>query len=161
MATKASLAIGDHVRLKSRAVNQHASFRVTGNHLTPTLEPVDGLILAIRDIASGKLVPEAKGSLDHYVIELLYDRTFNAKYASARNSPRGTERPSAAPAFRRMHDALHQAATNGEFFTSTQPEQLAQSPLGKLLDGWKIIKVRSTDLESLEQAQEGEDTPAE
>lgn len=155
-----SLAIGDHVRLKYRAANQHSSAMITDVQVAPAREPVDGLVLSIRDINSGRLVKLATGNFDQYVIEVLYDRTFNPKFSSLSNAPRTTERPSVARAFRQMRAALRAMADKGELFTTSSETILTDSPLSKMLDGWKVIKVWSRDMDSLEKPEKPADDAA-
>ena len=147
--TDITLAVGDHVRLKSRAANQHQSFQLTRDELSTQYEPVDGIVLSIREIATGRLLAETSGDLDSYVIELLNERTFSPRYASQRNAPRGTDHPTAAPAWTRLRQALRQAADSGTLYSSTMPTLLTDSPLAKLLDGWKVLRVRSRDIEQI------------
>ncbi len=148
-----ALAVGDHVRLKARVANLHKSFQVTGSEVASNYEPVDGLIFSIRNIGSGDLVAQAEGDLSNFVIELLINRTFNTKVASAKNAPRTSERETATPAYRRVRKALRDAAAAGQFFTSIKPESYLSSPLAKQLDGWKIIKVWSKDIAILTRSE--------
>lgn len=151
------LAVGDHVRLKSRAANQHQSFQLTRDELSTQYEPVDGIILSIRDIATGRLLPRTEGYLEQYVIELLNERTFSVRYASQRNAPRGTDHPSAAPAWNRLRDALRQSAENGVLYSSGLPTLFTDSPLAKLLDGWKVLRVRTSEIEPITRTREPEE----
>lgn len=155
------LGVGDHVRLKSRAANQHESFRVLDTEAVTVLEPVEGLIFSIRNIKTGHLVAKAEGSLDNYVIELVFDHTFNARYASLRNAPRGSESPMSTASWKRLHAGLRSAAERGEFYSTTTPELWANSPLVALLDGWKVIKVNSQKIESLEKPEPVPEAPVE
>jgi hypothetical protein len=154
--TGTALAVGDHVRLKSRAANQHQSFQLTRDELSTQYEPVDGIILSIREIKTGHLLPHTDGNLDNYVIELLNERTFSVRYASQRNAPRGTDHPTTAPAWSRLRDALRQAADSGVLYSSALPTLFTDSPLAKLLDGWKVLRVRSNDMEPVVRTREPE-----
>ncbi len=116
------LGIGDHVRLQSRAVNSHQSYQLADSESATVLEPVEGLILSIREIDSGQLVRQAQGTLEKYVIEMIFDHTFNTRYASLRNAPRGsTESPVNTPGWKRLRAALKTAADRGQFFPPTHP----------------------------------------
>ncbi|HEY3378668.1 MAG TPA: hypothetical protein VGL77_14370 [Armatimonadota bacterium] len=148
-----SLAVGDHVRLKSRMANAHDSYLIADTQVAFVREPADGLVLSIRDINSGRLVGETHGALQQYVIELLFDNTFNPKVASLRNAPRTAERPTAAPMWRRLRALLRDVRDKQEFISTVTPGFFAEGPLAKQLDGWKVIKVRSEDLSSLEKAE--------
>lgn len=148
-----TLAIGDHIRLKARVANQHSAAAVPNNQVVPMREPVEGLVLSIREIGSGRPVKLATGNLDQYVIEMLYDRTFNPKFASLQNAPRGTEKPSLTRAFRQVRAALRAQAEKGELQSTSTDGFMADSPLAKLLDGWKVIKIWSRDMENLEKPE--------
>lgn len=148
------LAIGDHVRMRSRMSNEHQSYQVTSEmQVAFAREPMDGLVLSIRDISTGKLIRATTGQTDEYVVELLIDNTFNPKMASPRNAPRTAERVTAAPAWRRMRATLRDLAEKGQILSTNDADLQTESPLAKQLDGWKIIKVRSSDLSSLEQEE--------
>lgn len=152
------IGIGDHVRLKSRAVNQHQSSRLAESESATVLEPVEGLVFSIRDIHSGHLVRQAEGTLENYVIEMVYDHTFSTRYASQRNAPRGgTEGPSATASWKRLRAALRGAAERGQFYSTGTTSLLNESPLAALLDGWKVVKIRSNGFEVLEKPSEGKD----
>ncbi|OPZ81157.1 MAG: hypothetical protein BWY76_03124 [bacterium ADurb.Bin429] len=141
------LTVGDYVRLKSRAANQHQSFQLNREELSTQYESVDGIVLSIREISTGRLLAETSGDLDGYVIELLNERTFSSRFASQRNAPRGTDHPTAAPAWARLRQALRQAADGGVLYSSSMPTLFTESPLAKLLDGWKVLRIRSCDFE--------------
>ncbi len=156
------LGIGDHVRLQSRAVNIHQSSQLAESESATVLEPVEGLILSIREIDSGQLVKQAEGTLENYVIEMVYDHTFNTRYASLRNAPRGsTESPVNKPGWKRLRAALRTAADRGQFYPTTAPALLSDSPLASLLDGWKVVKVRSNGFVRLEKPEPVVETAAE
>jgi len=146
--------IGDHVRLQSRAVNRHKSSRLAESESATLLEPVEGLILTIRDISSGRLVKQATGTLENYVIEIVYDHTFNTRYASLRNAPRAsTESPVNMPGWKRLCVALRSAADRDQFYSTTSPTMLTDSPLASLLDGWKVVKIRSNGFVQLDKME--------
>lgn len=146
MAKDKSLGVGDHVRLLSRSANKHKSYEITENPVVPVREPVDGLILSIREIATGKLMASTTGDLEGFVIEILSERTFNSRFSSLINAPRGSEQPSATPRWRRLREVLREAAAQGQLFSAAMPG----NPLAKYLDGWKVIKVRSNEIETQE-----------
>jgi hypothetical protein len=145
-----SLAIGDQVRLTMRAANMHQSYKVIDQAVAPDREPVDGIIFAIRDISKGTLVASTEGDFDNYVIEILFDRTFNPRYADYSNAPKTVDRPSSAPRYIGVKKALKDAAEKGVFYSTSNQELWADSPLVKHLKGWKIIKVRSNEIETME-----------
>ncbi len=153
MTEQRSLAVGDHVRLVMRNANHHQSYQVTDNLVAPSREPVDGLVLSIRNIATGELLKNAQGNLDNYVIELLFDRTFSARYASLVNAPRGSERATETPRWKRVRALLREGAEKGQMYATALPNYYEDSPLAKYVDGWKVIKVRSSDIILQEQPE--------
>ncbi|HEY3417084.1 MAG TPA: hypothetical protein VGM23_09395 [Armatimonadota bacterium] len=157
MAEKAaiSLSIGDHVRLKTVDSNMHKSYMDASMPTAPLHAPLDGLVLSIRDISTGKLQKQSKGDARNYVIELLVDTTFSPRYASQSNAPRGTERPNLTPGWRRIRAALRENAEKGQLVAST-PELFADSALAPLLDGWKVVKIWSDQISDLEPAKSEE-----
>ena len=153
MAVKITLAVGDHVRLPMRSLNEHATYQVTDNQVAPAREPVDGLVLSIRNISNGELVKSTRGDLRQYVFEIIYDRTFSSKFASLTNAPRGSERPQATPRWQRVRTLLREGAAQEQLYSSAQPTLMTESPLARFVDGWKIVKVRSKEIDSLEQQE--------
>ena len=145
-----SLAIGDQVRLTMRAANMHQSYKVIDQAVAPEREPVDGLIFAIRNIKTGLLVAATDGDFDNFVIEILFDRTFNPRYADYSNAPKTVDRPSSAPRYIGVKKALKEAAEKGTLYSTSNKELWQESPLAKHLKGWKIIKVRSNEIEMME-----------
>jgi len=144
------LAIGDHIRLKTRAANQHGTYNIEDAQVAYSLEPADGLVLSIRDISSGQLLPTTKGSLDNYVIEMVFDNTFNSKYASTKNAPRSVDRVTATPLWRVIRTTLKETAARGELLSTSTPNFFSEGPLATKLDGWKVIKVHSMEVTLLE-----------
>lgn len=151
-----TVSVGDHVRLTTRADNQHQSYQINSSQVAFLREPADGLILSIRDISTGNLIASTKERMDKYVVELIFDNTFNPRYASLRNVARTIERVTAAPSWRRMQVILRDMAGKGQLISTAAPNFVADGPQAKLLDGWKVIKVYSNELTSLEKV-----TPAE
>jgi len=150
------LAVGDHMRLKARDNNQHQAYRAGASEVVTFHEPVDGLVLSIREVRSGKLKEKTRGALDQYVIEIVYSRTFNPRYASLRNAARGVEDPTTTGGWRKLRAVLRKSADEGKLYSAASPELLSDSPLTNLLDGWKVVKVWSQDLENLEKPEEKE-----
>ena len=154
-ATPLVLAVGDHIRLKMRDLNRHQAYRAIAGETT-VHESVDGIILSIRNVSTGQLVARTKGALDQFVIEVIHNRTFNSRYASLRNAARGVEDPIATPGWKKLRAVLRKSAEESKLFSTASPELLTASPLASLLDGWKVIKVWSRDIESLEKPEEKE-----
>ena len=149
-APPVNYAIGDYIRLKSRMVNQHQSYQITDPLAGYQREPADGLILSIRDINTGKYVGKTSGDLLDYVIEIIYDSTFNSRYASTRNAPRTIDRSQATPAWRQLRLRLRKLAEKEDFMATAAPGFLRDGPLAKSLDGWKVLKLHSEEITSLE-----------
>jgi hypothetical protein len=145
------LAVGDHVRLSSYKANQHTSYLTSPAFLGLSYEPVDGLILSIRDLRTGKLTANTTGALDGHIIELVYDATFNSRYASSRNFTKGVEQISGGQAWKKLRETLRREASEGRLFSTSTEGGI---PVARLMDGFKVVKVRSTDLVSLEQEPE-------
>ena len=145
-----TFAVGDYVRLKSRMANAHQSYQITDPLVGYQREPADGLILSIRNIKTGHFVEQASGDLQEYVIEMIYDSTFNSRYASTRNAPRTIDRAYATPAWRIVRNRLRDMRAKGELVATTSAKFLSEGPLAKSLDGWKVLKVYSNDITSLE-----------
>lgn len=150
------LAVGDHIRLKARDNNQHQAYRSGASEVVTFHESVDGLVLSIRDVRTGQLKDKTKGALDQYVIEIVYSRTFNPRYSSLRNAARGVEDPTTTGGWRKLRAVLRKSVEEGKLYSAGSPELLADSPLTSLLDGWKVVKVWSQELESLEKPEEKE-----
>ncbi|MHB9131373.1 MAG: hypothetical protein ACYDBB_09825 [Armatimonadota bacterium] len=160
MADQITLAVGDYVRLKSYTANENKSAEVTNNRSISAYAPIDGLVLSIREVRSGRMVDKAKGEPSDFVVEVVVDASFSTRYASLRNAPRGSDRPALTPTWRQLSVHLRALAEKGQLFSTATPEQLAGSPLGKVLDGWKVLKVWSHELESMEQPEAEEQTAA-
>lgn len=150
-ASASRIAVGDHVRLSTFLANDHQSFQVSDIQVSSRREPLTGLVLSIRDIKTGQLLSATRGGFDNFVIELLYDSTFNARYASLRNAPRGVDRVTATPAWRRLRASLREMNEKGEFCGTTMPNFFTESPIAKFLDGWKVVKVHASEIENLEE----------
>ena len=146
------LAMGDHIRLKTRAANQHGTYNIEDAQVAYSREPADGLILSIREVRTGQLVAKTAGDLKNYVIEMVFDNTFNSKYASTKNAPRSADRVTATPLWRLIRSTLRELAEKGEFLSTTTKNFFDEGPLAKKLDGWKVIKIFSSDLTTLEKA---------
>ena len=161
-ATVEHISVGDHVRLKSFMVNQHGSYQVDSSQFASRREPVNGLVLSIRDVKTGQLVASTKGKLEGFVFELLFDNTFSPRFASLRNAPRSADRATATPNWRRMRALLRELAEKGQYVSTSMPDFNTESSVAKLLDGWKIVKIHSDEIVNLEKSEpEPEAEPAE
>jgi hypothetical protein len=155
-ATPQVLAVGDYIRLKMRALNLHQAYRAGAGEAATVHESVDGIILSIRNTRTGHLLDRTKGPLDQFVIEVVHNRTFNPHYASLRNAARGVEDPTTTAGWKKLRAILRKSAEEGKLFSTASPELLTDSPLASVLDGWKVVKVWSGDIVSLEKPEEKE-----
>lgn len=144
-----TLALGDHVRLKTLDANHYQSLTESDLQILHAREAVDGVVFSIRNLRTGALVASTSGSLDEFMIELVIDDTFSPKVASQRNAPKGTERAVSTPGWRKLRAALRAATREGTLVSTNMPG-VENSPVIGLLDGYKVLKVWSSALESLE-----------
>jgi len=147
------MAIGDRVRLKSRMANQHQSFKEMSVEVASFREPMEGMVLSIRNVKTGQLVAQATGNLEQYVIEVIYDHTFNAKFSSLRNAPRGSDAPISTAGWKRLHAALISATEKGQLFSTATLTETADNTMLAMMDGWKVIKVWSNEIENLKRPE--------
>ena len=147
------LAVGDHVRLKTRDTNQHTAYGAEAADPTMFHDAVDGIVFSIRNVKTGALVTKTTGKLTDHVFELVYIRTFSPRYASLRNAPRGADDPTMTAGWKRLRATLRKAAEEGKIFSTASNELLEGSPLAGMLDGWKVVKIWSEQIDSLEKAE--------
>jgi hypothetical protein len=151
-----TIAIGDQVRIPIEVQNAYAGYRIPTHGRSQPTEPVEGLVCSIRHVPTGKLVKAAKGDMNEYVFEILHSRTFNPRFASDRNvggsrTPRLVQEYEAWVTVRKM---LRERATKGELLSDARGE-LARQALAGVLDGWQLVKMRTPEVESLEEAVSG------
>jgi hypothetical protein len=115
-----------------------------------TAEATEGIVCSIRDIRTGKLVPETKGALTGFVLEILHTQTFRFQFSSERNAPRpaGSEVPTDSPLWLKLRTLLREMAGRREF-ASAGSGALLEEPFASLLDGWRVVKVKAKAVESL------------
>jgi hypothetical protein len=99
---------------------------------------VTGLVSSIRDIRTGKTVKTATGDMNNFVFEVLDDRTFERGMSSPNNSESRAARAQVQALLKKMSQqkempTLAEAAANEKGFAG--------------LDGWRIVKVRSAEIE--------------
>ena len=146
-----TIAVGDQVRMPLQAANLYTNYgrsREAGEFPT---EPIEGLVCSIRDVRTGQLVPMATGNLDQYVFELLHSHTFHPRFSSEHNAG-GARVPRPVQEYdrwKRVRQALREATQRGERL-SHATGALPQAVLDQLLQGWRLVKVRSAALESTE-----------
>lgn len=143
-------AIGDHVRLPVGVENEVVNYRLSSRQ-EGRANPIQGLLLSIRDIKTGQLVAVAAGDPGQYVFEVLQDRSFQAGFASDHNVAKGAVRVSDNPVWNRLRSAMRQKTSRGEL-GSQATGLMNQSPINTTLDGWRMVKVRSRAIENVETA---------
>lgn len=136
--------VGDAVRMPTEASN-------TFSHYDPREEiagrgsgPIEGLVCAIREVASGKLVAKTKGPLSSYVLEVLHDRTFHPQFSGNINSggPRGPVVAKQNAKWERIRAHLAETAKTGKL-VSQASGGLNAEPFVSLLDGWRVVKLHA------------------
>jgi len=150
---RATPAVGDEVRVPADARNEFARYEHSPGR-EGTREPIDGIIVTIREISSGRRVKVAAGDPDRYVFELLDDRTFDPRVSSKANSQGVTARRiQDGPAFGQVQQALreHPGATQ----RASGDDMLRQPPFSAILDGWRLVRVCAAHVEVKEPPQRG------
>jgi len=146
-----TIAVGDQIRIPLQTSNLYSNYgqpRETGQFPT---EPIEGLVCSIRDVRTGELMPTATGNFDQYVFELLHSRTFHPRFSSDQNVG-GARVPRPVQEYdrwKRVRQALRDATQRGERF-SHSTGKLPQEVLDQMLQGWRLVKVRSAVVESVE-----------
>jgi len=138
-----NISVGDAVRL---ALNTHNQIARYDPHVTQRARgsgAIEGIVVAIRDIGSGKLKPKTRGDLSKYVFEIIHNRTFQRDFASDRNSggPRGPNNVRNNPTWQRVQNAVQEMAGKKQLFTIASGGMI-EEPIASLLDGWQVVKVR-------------------
>lgn len=141
-------AVGDQVRVPTDVRNDFRPYEHSPG--TPgARQPLDGTLIAIREISSGRPVKVAAGDPRGYVFDILDDRTFDPRVAAKANSQgaiSGQVRTSAA--FHRVQQAIRQRT--GRTAPVNGAGALAESPLHGLLDGWRVVRVCTAQIEVTE-----------
>jgi len=106
-------------------------------------EQLAGIVCSIREIRTGMPVKKTKGDLMQYVLEVLDSRTFASEMSSAANSD--------TSAARRRVQAYLRKSSQGKRIPTLAGGALAETGLGAL-DGWRIVKVRSAEVEPVAPA---------
>jgi len=143
-----AVAVGDVVRLPAEARNQIARYDPNLAQGTRGAEAIEGIVCAIRRIATGKLVPKTRGALEGHVLEILHSQTFRVYLSSDRNTggPRGPERLTDNPIWLQLREQLKAMADKKEL-VSAAPAGLWEQQFSALLDGWRIVKVKAEEVE--------------
>jgi len=142
------LSPGEEVRLPLKVHNQFTGYDPRSLREEGPARPIEGIILSIREIASGQLVPLASGDFNQYVLEVLHNRSFDPSFASSQNAGRvgREERPQAAALWEKVRTLLRQMAQERKLI-SLADGSLPSSPVVGLLDGWRVVKVRADQIE--------------
>jgi len=100
-----------------------------------------GIVCSIRDIRTGMAVGVATGDMTQYVFEVINDQTFAPGVSSPANSD-------SLAARRRVQELLRRMARQKQV-RGLGEAALAETGLAGL-DGWRIVKVHSADIENVE-----------
>jgi hypothetical protein len=151
-----SISVGDQVRVPLEADNAYAGYQLPVDQKRAMDEPIEGLVCAIRHVPTGKLVKTASGNMNEYVFEILHSRSFNPRFSSDHNVgkskvPRLVQEYETWSAVRQ---ALRDLAAKDELLSDARGE-LAKQALAPSLDGWRLVKMRSPVIESLEEEVSG------
>jgi hypothetical protein len=142
-------AVGDEVRLAADVRNEYAYYeRASGGERTR--EPVDGVVVAIREISSGQRVKVAAGDARRYVFDIIQNQTFDPRFSSKANAQGATPgHVQGSEAFRRVQTALRERSGKSE---ESADELLLNPPLSAMLDGWRIVRVCAARVDVKEAA---------
>jgi hypothetical protein len=145
------LAPGDIVRLSLKIHNQYAGYDPRLLREEGVGRQIDGIVLSIREIATGKLVPLASGKFSEYVLEIIHNRSFDPTFASLQNAGKVIpgERGRISPLREKVQQLLRQMAKERKLL-SISDKTFSASPVGNLLDGCRVIKVRADEVEASE-----------
>lgn len=149
---RATPAVGDHVRVPAKARNEFARYGCLPS-AGGAREPVDGLIVSIREISSGKPVKVAAGDPRRYVFELLHMQTFDPRVSSQGNSQgaaAGRIRDSLT--FAQVQQALRERARRSA--PIGVHDMLSQPPFSDLLDGWRLMRFCCAQVNVLASAEQ-------
>ncbi len=144
-----AVAVGDVVRFPSDLRNQISRYDADVARGAHGSEAVEGIVCSIRKIATGKLVAKTRGPISGFVLEIIHHHTFTPHYASDRNTggPRGPEDVRDNPTWARLRQVLHEMADRQQLISAASGG-LVEEPLGPLLDGWRVVKVRADSVQS-------------
>jgi len=137
-------AIGDEVRVPAEVRNEHANYEHAPD-AEGAREPIDGLVISIREISSGHHVKVAAGESRNYVFDLLQSQTFDPRFASKSNSQGVTAgRIEEGSAYLEVQAALRRRTVQAR---ETNAENLLhEPPLAGLLDGWRLVRVCAAEV---------------
>jgi len=138
------VAVGDVVRLLSGARDLIGRYDPLLARTAPGYREIKGIVCAIREIASGKLVVKTKGSLTAYVLEILHDLTFDGQFSSAQNigGTRGMAEAAKNPSWQRVRGLVKETAGRGSGMRPAA-RLLESEDFRRSLDGWRVAKVKA------------------
>lgn len=146
-------AIGDEVRVPAEVRNEHTNYEHAPG-AEGAREPIDGLVVSIREISSGHHVKVAAGEPRNYVFDLLHLQTFDPRFASKANSQGVTVgRIEDGSTYGEVQAALRHRTVQSK---ETNAESLLREPpLADLLDGWRLVRVCAAEVQVKEPRQAG------
>jgi hypothetical protein len=137
-------AIGDEVRVSAEVRNEHVAYA----HAAGTeggREPIDGLVVSIREISSGRRVKVAAGDARNYVFDLLDTQTFDPRFSSKINSQGvAAGHIEAGATYGQVQAALRQRSVEAKEVGAEA--LLRQEPFSALLDGWRLVRVCAAEV---------------
>ena len=142
---------GEVVRLSLRSHNEYAGYDPRLLREEGPSRPIEGIVLSIREVATGSLVALAAGDFKKYVVEVIHTRSFDPAFGSLQNAGKVSagERAKRGPLWDKMRNTLRQMAAEHKLI-SLADGSLNTSPLNEMLDGWRIVKVRADQIEVAE-----------
>jgi hypothetical protein len=140
-----SVSLGDAVRIPAATRTPVSRY---GPALARAPEAIEGVVVSIRNIATGKLVSKTRGDVSGYLLEVVHSETF-AQRSSDRNisGPRTAGRPGVSPAQAQLSQTLRELAAAGEL-PSAAAGDLSRDPFRSLLSGWRVVKVKAERIEA-------------
>jgi len=148
---RATPAVGDAVRVPADIRNEFARYEHSPG-MEGTREPLDGLVVSIREISSGQRIKVAAGDARRYVFDLLHDQTFDPHLSAKANSQGVTAgRVHESPVYGKVQAALREQSRRG---TTAAYDTLSQPPLSSILDGWRLVRVCAADVDVTEPPED-------
>lgn len=142
------VSVGDSVLIQAGESGRPEASGARPAGLESALQGMEGLVCAIREIATGRLVGKTAGPLEGYVLEVLHQRTFRPEFSSNRNTggARGPTPVAGGPAWAKVRELLRDMSRRSQFISQASG-QLSGEPFDSLLDGWRVVKVRAQMVE--------------
>ena len=142
------VSVGDSVLIQAGESGRPGASEARPAGLESALQGMEGLVCAIREIATGRLVGKTAGPLEGYVLEVLHQRTFRPEFSSNRNTggARGPTPVAGGPAWAKVRELLRDMSRRSQFISQASG-QFSGEPFDSLLDGWRVVKVRAQMVE--------------